>query len=152
MLPKTHLILGAIFSALLFLFFPQIGLIGATIVFLSSFLIDVDHYIYYVFKRGETNPIKVTKRCFANQRLAMGYSRENRKKFYKGFYFLHGIEVLIVLGFLAFFSKYFFYILLGFSIHLILDFIATIKLKARIHKISIIHDFLKLRKLMFIEG
>ncbi|MFQ5531781.1 MAG: hypothetical protein ACE5ES_04160, partial [Candidatus Nanoarchaeia archaeon] len=56
MLPKTHIILGFIFSVLIFFLFPQMGLIGASLIFFSSFLIDFDHYLYYLFKKKDPNP------------------------------------------------------------------------------------------------
>ena len=58
MLPKYHIIYGFILSLILFLIFPTLGLIGAGIIFLSSFLIDVDHYIYYVLKENKFSPRK----------------------------------------------------------------------------------------------
>ena len=50
MLPKYHIIFGFLFSLILFIFFPFIGLGGFLIIFASSVLIDVDHYAYYLFK------------------------------------------------------------------------------------------------------
>jgi putative transposase len=53
MLPKYHVLFGFIFSSLIFLIFPSAGWLGFFIIFLSSFLIDVDHYIYYVWKKKD---------------------------------------------------------------------------------------------------
>jgi len=46
MTPRYHFIIGAIVSLLLWLH-PEINYITASIIFLSSILIDFDHYIYY---------------------------------------------------------------------------------------------------------
>ncbi|MDP2673070.1 MAG: hypothetical protein Q8O84_04625, partial [Nanoarchaeota archaeon] len=50
MLPKYHVLFGFLFSLILFLIFPFIGLSGFLIIFISSVLIDIDHYLFYVFK------------------------------------------------------------------------------------------------------
>ena len=52
MLPKTHILLGLIFSLLIY-FSLELTIIQASLVFLSSFLIDFDHYLWYVFKKKD---------------------------------------------------------------------------------------------------
>ena len=49
MLPKYHILFGIPFVLICWYLFPQIGILGALIIYFSSFLIDVDHYIYYAF-------------------------------------------------------------------------------------------------------
>lgn len=56
MLPKTHIILGFVFSWILFNLFPNIGITGFVVVFISSFMIDIDHYLFYVFHKKDINP------------------------------------------------------------------------------------------------
>ena len=53
MLPKWHLFLGFFFALTLFLVFPEIEIAGFLIIFFSTFLMDIDHYIYYVFKKRD---------------------------------------------------------------------------------------------------
>ena len=53
MYPTQHLLLGIIFSLVLLFLFPQIGFLGASIIILSTVLIDVDHYVYYVYKKKD---------------------------------------------------------------------------------------------------
>jgi hypothetical protein len=152
MLPLTQIALGAIFSIILFFLFPQIGLIEATIIFFSSFLIDVDHYIYYFLRKKDPCPVRAIKWFFSNRKLMLSLSKEKRKEFYTGLYFLHGIEILIVLVLLAFVSKYFLYVLIGFLFHQILDVMESIKKKSRVQKLFSIHDFLNSQKLKHIEN
>jgi hypothetical protein len=45
MLPKTHVLLGALLSVIVWYIAPQISWINLTLLFLSSFLIDFDHYM-----------------------------------------------------------------------------------------------------------
>jgi hypothetical protein len=152
MLPKYHILLGFIFSSAIFLIFPKVSFFYAGVIFLSSFLIDIDHYIYYILKKRNFNPKKSVKYFFDKKLKMEKIPREERKKYYSGFYFLHGIEPVLVLSLLGtFINKIFFFILFGFSFHLILDFAYLIYKKKRIDKIFIIYDFFKFKKLKEIE-
>ena len=55
MLPKKHIILGLIFSLTLIFLFPAIGWKGFGVIFLSSVFIDIDHYLYFIFKKKDIN-------------------------------------------------------------------------------------------------
>lgn len=117
------------------------------IIFLSSFLIDVDHYLYYVYKKRDWG-LKNSYKYFMKKRdKVLFLSRRERKKVYSGFYFLHGFESLVILFLLSFISKYFLYILIGFGFHLAVDIIETVRIKDRVEKISAIYDYLKFKKL-----
>jgi hypothetical protein len=148
MYPKYHIFFGLILSAVLFLIFPNyIGLIGAGIIFFSSFLIDVDHYIYYVIKNKSLS-LKKAFNYFSNARDKMlKFTFEKRKNYYSGFCFFHGIEWLIILFVLGIFlSKYFLFIGIGFLLHLSLDWIEEYNKSPRMDKISVIYDFFKFKK------
>ncbi|MBI2449351.1 hypothetical protein HYV49_03570 [Candidatus Pacearchaeota archaeon] len=114
MLPKTHILLGAILSVILILIL-KISIISAIIIFLSSFLIDVDHYIAYVINKKD-------------------WSLSNSYKLYKNvprdhkpmIHFLHTIEFLIVLFILGLYFPLFMLIFLGFIFHSNLDIIEMI--------------------------
>lgn len=152
MLPKYHILLGFILSLLLFLIFPSINWIGAVIIFLSSFLIDVDHYIHYVFKKRDLNLGKAYNWYIFRQKKLLSLSRNQRNKIPGHFLFLHGIEPLLILLLLGIFlSKYFLYILIGFAFHLLLDVLYQIKFHDRVDRISIIYDFFKFKKLKFLR-
>jgi hypothetical protein len=152
MLPKHHIFLGFIFSIFLYLIFPNISLIGTIIIFFSSFLIDVDHYLYYVFKKRDLSLQKAYKWYISKKRKLLSLSRQKRSKIRGTFLFLHGIEPLLILFLLEIFlSKYFFYILIGFAFHLLLDIIYQIKFQDRIDRISIIYDTLKFRELKILR-
>jgi len=132
MYPLQHLFLGAYFAMFLFLFFPPIGFTGFLIIFLSSVLIDVDHYLFYVYKKKDFNLrtaygwyIKMGKRF-------RSLPSEKMEKSCYAFCFFHGVEILIIFLILSFFSKYFLYISIGFAFHLILDIISELMLIGRI--------------------
>jgi len=141
MYPIQHFSLGIIFTLILFFIFPQIGLIGFFLIVTSTVLIDVDHYLYYVFKKRDIS-LKNAYKWFI----------QRRKRFSQIFYFLHGVEVLIILFILGIFvSKYFLFVFMGFSFHLFLDTIYQIIQNERIDKFSLVYDFFKFRRLKFID-
>jgi len=148
MLPKYHFLFGIIFVIVLHFFFPQISFFGLSIIFLSSFLIDVDHVFYYFLKEGILNPFKAytwaIKRTHAFHKL----SRSQRKKFYSGFFLFHGIEWLIILFLLGtYVSRFFIFIFVGFSFHFIIDTIYEIYDKGTVDKISLFWNFYRFKKL-----
>lgn len=133
--------------------FPeQIGLLGAGIIFFSSFLIDVDHYIYYLIKNKSFSLVKAFN-YFSNARdKILKIPFEKRKNYYSGWCFFHGIEWIIlffILGILV--SKYFLFISIGFTFHLCLDWIEEFFKSPRIDKVSVIYDFFKFKRLKKIE-
>ena len=55
MYPKYHFFLGLLFSLLSWFLFPQINLVGFIIILLSSILIDVDHYLFFILVKKDFN-------------------------------------------------------------------------------------------------
>ncbi len=148
MYAKHHIIFGLVFSVLLFLLFPVIGISGALIVFFSSFLIDVDHYIGYAIKNKDWNLKNAIKWHSNHLDEVMKMSRAKRNIHPSSVFFLHGFEVLLILLLLSILvSKLFFFVLTGFTFHLMLDTIYATKIHDRLDKLSIIYDFLKFKKL-----
>ena len=146
MLPKYHIILGFLFSLILWIIFPSISILGALIIFFSSFLIDVDHYLFYVFKNKIFSIKKAYNYFFELRKKAMTKSlKEKRIKIANPLmYLFHGIEVLLILFLLGFFiNKIFLFIFIGFNFHLFLDIVEQIYYGFRISKISLIFDFVK---------
>src|SRR3989344_6581398 len=146
MLPKYHIIFGFLFSLILWIIFPSISILGALIIFFSSFLIDVDHYLFYVFKNKIFSIKKAYNYFFELRKKAMTKSlKEKRIKIANPLmYLFHGIEVLLILFLLGFFiNKIFLFIFIGFSFHLFLDLVEIIYYGFRIAKISLIFDFVK---------
>ncbi|MBU4070195.1 MAG: hypothetical protein KJ646_04395 [Nanoarchaeota archaeon] len=150
MYPTQHLILGAIFSLLLLFLFPQIGFLGASIIILSTVLIDVDHYVYYTFKKKDLS-LKNSYNWFIRKVTTFNnLPRKQRNKFYIAFCCLHGLEVLLILLIFSTMFQYFFFIFIGFSFHLLLDLVSETRHRDRIDRISLIYDFFKFKKLKFI--
>ncbi len=144
MLPYQHLLLGILFAGFLFLIYPSIGLIGFVLILASTFLIDVDHYLYYVYKKREFNFFKARKWFIENLKQTQLLPREERNNIDTGISFLHGIEILTLLIFLGYFiSNYFFFVFLGFGFHLLLDIVYGLTLFDKMIKVSLIKDILR---------
>ena len=147
MYPRHHVLLGFVFSLILFIFCEKISLLAAIIIFLSSFLIDIDHYLFLAWKLNKKNLFKAYAFGMKLKKKSSKLGSLQKKKMEAGFYIFHGIEALIILFLLGFFVHSFFYlVLLGFAFHLVLDHIEIFFLKFKVHKISVIFDFLCFRK------
>ena len=151
MYPQTHFLFGLVFSLIFFIFVPEAGILGAGLIFLSSFLIDIDHYFYFIYKKRSFNLKKAYKWFINKGKYIKKLTPFERKEISTGFYCFHGIEiifVLIILGLLT--SKYFFYVAIGAILHLTLDWIKIIAKKERVFKISLIYDYNKNKELKVI--
>lgn len=146
MLPKIHVLIGLLFSASIYFVFPEINLIYLLIFFLSSFLIDFDHYLYYVYKYKNFGIIKAYKTLRQNSVFFKKLTKEERKKFTSGIFIFHGIESIIISFILGLFWEGFYFIGLGIFLHLVLDYIEKVKNPHPPYKISIIYDLLKFKK------
>ncbi len=122
MLPRWHIILGFILSLVLGLLFPQISLLNLLAVFLSSFLIDFDHYLCAVRKTGKLSLIDALEyyRVLGRKRREM-HNQGIRKKGH--FHIFHTLEfhLLILIG--ALFWPFLWFVLLGMVFHSLLDII-----------------------------
>lgn len=144
MLPAKHAFLGFLFSLVLYLFFPEtIGLIGALIIFASSVLIDIDHYLYYIYKTKNYSLKKSISWFFINKDKFEKMEKKQKNNIYTGLCFLHGAEALIILLLLALvsnmYSRFFIFIFIGFVFHLILD---TIDLYIRNYRFDKVISYL----------
>jgi len=145
MLPKTHTLLGLIFSLLTFLIFPEIGSQGFLIIWAASVLIDVDHYIYYVFVKKDFSLIRAYKWCKLMTDEMIKTPHKERIKLKDNLVFIfHGIESLVIFGILSFYHQIFLYIWIGFLFHHLLDLISILSLNIKMkgHFGSFIYNFI----------
>ena len=110
MLPKYHILLGVIFSGLLY-WLLSLTLFQTLLVFLSAVLIDVDHYLWYAKRKKDWN----LKNAY-NYLKKLG---ENLKK--PIIMIFHTIEFLILIFVLSFLWRGFYFILVGMIFHSISD-------------------------------
>lgn len=130
MYPKYHAIIGFLFCVLLFLIFPAINLLGLLLIFLSTLLIDVDHYIYFVFKKKSFN-LKKAYTWFKEIKTSW-LTKQDKKEIYSYKWpvmFLHNLEFILLLIILCSFNYYFKFILIGVLLHLFLDYLELIYFK-----------------------
>lgn len=115
MYPKFHVIASALLSMVLYPFFG----LNVLWVFFAGFLIDVDHYIYYVLK-------------FRNLSLKNAYKHfeeyEKKRHFKDVLCIFHTVEFFVLILILSFYSKIVFLIFIGMIFHEILDLIDTYRL------------------------
>ncbi len=109
MLPKWHILLGFVFAYIVY-WFTSINIFGASLIFLSSVLIDFDHYVWYGFKKKDWS-------------LKNAYNRNKAlpKKHKPIMHIFHTIEFLIMVFMLFYFWNGFLFILVGMVFHSILD-------------------------------
>jgi hypothetical protein len=132
MLPRWHIILGAIFTALVWLAIPNIQIIYLILIFLSSFLIDFDHYLVAVReskKLGIKNSLNVYKKKSIQEEKEI--KKGIRKK--GDFHLFHTVEFHIFIGLLSYFWIGFYYIFIGMVFHSLLDLFYLI-FSGRLHR------------------
>lgn len=143
MLPKYHILVGFISSLIIYLIFP-ITILQAAIIFFSSFLIDVDHYLLYVYKKKDFS-FKNSVIFFRERRRKwIAMNLEERKKYKKAIFIFHGIEFWLLLIILSFYINLIWFVLLGIAIHILLDYIDLINNKDYLYsKFSQFYVYLK---------
>ena len=136
MLPSKHIILGLLFSLLILMLFPNIGFSGFLIIFLSSFLIDVDHYLLYAFIKRDISLKRARKWFYENYLKILALPTKERRNLKSRPFILHGIEAILILILLSYYSPVFFYILIGFLFHQFLDLLTLIYFSIPLHKLG----------------
>lgn len=146
MLPKYHILFGFLFSLILFLIFPFIAISGFFIIFASSVLIDIDHYIYFIFSKKDFSLGNAYKYFFEKRKKYIFALKSVKEKINPTMYFLHGIEILLILFLLGIFvNKIFLFIFIGFAFHLFLDVLEQVYYGFRMTKVSLIWDLSRLK-------
>ena len=144
MLPKKHIIYGAIFSLILFLIFPSITIFSAILIFLSAVLIDADHFILYVYEKKDFSLKKADKWFRSHGNALSNLSKKEQSKYKSRIFLFHGIEFWIVLTILSFINKIFLWILIGILFHMSLDWTYAYRKKEPMNqKISQIYNYIR---------
>lgn len=148
MLPKYHLVLGIFFVAIIYFLF-HINFFDLSIILLSSILIDVDHFVYYFFKKKNIHFLKAYDWYMERWKKNHTLPREQKRKLnlYSGFYLFHGIEILITLFLFSYYIPILFFIFIGFSFHLFVDLIYDLYDRGTFDKSSLIYNYFKFRSL-----
>lgn len=115
---KSHIVAGVIGTAI---FYPWLGPWRSLVFFISSVLIDADHYWDYLWKTKFEN--------WSPKQMFKYYDHVSANRFDKrklGFSLLHTAELYIVIYLLAVYVHYDFFITIlgGMSFHFIFDVIS----------------------------
>jgi len=126
MLPRWHVLLGAIFTTFIWIVAPEITLLNIALIFFSSFLIDFDHYVTAALKTKKYNFKDIFKHhkkllIKENRDIARGIRRKG-----EDFHLFHTMEFHILIAALSIFSPIFLYVFIGMIFHSLLDVIHLI--------------------------
>lgn len=124
MLPSKHIVIGAVFSVFLYLLGFQ--LVYVFLFFLSSFLIDVDHYLYYFYRKKDLSLKRAFNWYLALDKRYFALPKNSRGKYWYGFCIFHGIEPIILIFIFSIFFKPLVFVSLGFLLHIALDILLKI--------------------------
>jgi len=119
---KWHFLLGFIISYILVYFF-HFSLLAGLIIFISSWIIDGDHYLWYAFEMKDWNPIHAIKWYLASIPTWFKMPIREREKFKRGVFICHGLFFWLILTTLSFIHPIFLWILIGVAIHMVADLI-----------------------------
>ena len=131
MRPLAHFLLGSVFSYIVYLIFPLLGL-KTLIILASTVLIDIDHYIIEVMLTGKfsiPHAYHYYIEALENKKIF------NKRKLNYELYIFHSIEFYLLLLVLSFSYEVALLILGGVSFHIFLDCFNPV----RKEKMSIIH-------------
>jgi len=125
MLPRWHIFLGAAFTLAFAAILPDTHWIYLTLIFLSSFLIDFDHYMAGARKSKTFNLTKVLR---YHDLMLLQEKRENERGIRRrgDFHIFHTLEFHIIVALLGFVWVGFWYILIGMVFHSLLDIISLL--------------------------
>lgn len=129
---KWHLLIGFVTSYILVYFF-NFNLFAGLIIFLASWMIDGDHYLWYVFETKDWNPIHAINWYKKSIPKWFALTLKEREKFKRGVFICHGILFWLILAALSFIHKIFLWILIGVAIHMITDLIDLIRRGEPLH-------------------
>ena len=139
MLPKWHILWGAVFTFVLSIAFPMISVPYLILIFLSTFLIDFDHYMAGARKIKSLSLIKVLR--YHDLMEVLHQDNKMRKvKDKSDFHIFHTVEFHILVLALGLLWIGFFYVFIGMLFHSILD---IIELKRR--------DMMYIREFWFVN-
>jgi hypothetical protein len=126
MLPRWHIFFGAIFTLIVYFLFPQTNLIYLVLMFLSSFLIDFDHYVSAGLNTGKVLTISEALEYYKKDGVRANHEKKRGIKRRGDFHVFHTIEFHLMVLLLSLVWVGFFYIFLGMIFHSLFDLVYLI--------------------------
>ena len=125
MVPRWHIFWGGILSILIWIFFPETAWYNLALFFLSSVLIDFDHYMCAVIKNKSLSLPKALR--YYDKAIELEKKRYDQGIRRKGdFHVFHTIEFHALVFAIGLVFKPFLFIFLGMTFHSLLDIIKMI--------------------------
>lgn len=154
MLPYKHLIITSFLALILLLIFPSIGVEGVFIIIFFGFFIDVDHYLFYAFKKKDFSLVRAYKWFIFYTKRFRELPLQEQKKTYISICFFHGFELVILFLLLGiFFYQHFLFASLGLVIHLALDlYDGPCFCDTKFYRLSIFYGIFAQKKLEFVDS
>lgn len=116
MYPKWHFILGGVFTLVFWLVFNDTYWLHLVLIFLSSFLIDFDHYLAGVIKTGSFSLTKIVN-------YFKWFDQGQVKRPKREFFIFHTLESHLIVLASGFFWEGFFFVLIGMVFHTFTDLV-----------------------------
>jgi len=144
--PSWHIFLGVLFSLFLFFLFPETGVNNILLFLASTVLIDVDHYLFYIYTKKEFSLKRAYAYFIRNKQKLKEFGRGSSYGLPSILCIFHGFEILVIVFALSFIFKPMYFVFVGCSFHLFLDLIEQAVYSNRLQKISVVNDFLNYKK------
>jgi hypothetical protein len=118
--PYLHFVFSALLAIVIGILFPNILWTYLILMFLASFLVDLDHYAWSILKTGRWS----FRESFALHRWLAEVEDEDRrrgirKKYY--LHFFHVIELSILVLIIGLFWEPALFVFFGMAFHMVLD-------------------------------
>jgi len=134
MLPYFHILFGFIFSLSIYFLF-KFNFIGFLVLFFSTWVFDVDHYLFFVFKKNKLNFFEAYKYFMKKKNLKLPVEQRKREMIKENRLFIfHQIEIICLIFLASFFILKFFkaeiysiLFLVGIFFHTFLDLLESLK-------------------------
>ena len=126
MLPRWHILWGAVFTVMIWVFAQDLKFIYLSLIFFGAVFIDFDHYLLAT-RKNKFFSLKKTLDFFEelNKKEIENYKEGKREK---GYLFLfHTIEFHVLVALLGFIWVGFFYVFIGMFFHSLLDLVWLLK-------------------------
>lgn len=152
MMPGEHLLIGFVFTMIMGMIFPGLGVYGIILIFMASIFIDIDHYFAYIKAKKDYNIKKAYDWFIIDDGTTKSFVE-------KSFIPFHSIEFLLLLISGLYTINYYvlpvwmfhtvFAILLGCTFHLVVDLIYILWTHDKLYiKISFIYSYIKNKSLL----
>ncbi|MEM3405611.1 MAG: hypothetical protein QW117_01415 [Candidatus Pacearchaeota archaeon] len=116
MFPSKHILYSFILCLVFYIILPYGEIFPYIIIFLSSVLIDIDHYFIYVYRKKDFSLLNSWR-----WHMMLNKNEKERNKEIPFLHIFHTFEFILLTFILSFFFKIFLWIFFGLIFHSFLD-------------------------------